>query len=87
MAAVSATQVETVLLAVLAAVVEMAKVVAQAILQVHLQFKDMMAAMVQDLQLGAVEEAAVLLKLASMVLLHLVAMVEMELHLLYLVLQ
>jgi hypothetical protein len=59
----------------------------QAILQVHHQFKDMMEVMVSTpLQLMEQEAAEVLLKLAMMVLLLKVVMVEMELHLLYLVL-
>ena len=68
--------------------VEMVAQVAQAILQVQTRFKDMLAAMViMILQLMVLEEAAVLLKKAKMVLVLKVAMVEMELHLLYLVLQ
>ena len=48
------------------------------ILQVHLQFKDMLEAVViMVFQLGELEEAEVLLKLAIMVLLLKVVMVEM----------
>jgi hypothetical protein len=57
----------------------------QAMFQAHRQLKDMMEVLCT---LGAaVEEAEVLLKLVRMVLVLQVVMVEMELHLLYLVLQ
>ena len=59
----------------------------QEILHQQVQLKDLLAAVELMLQLMAVEEAEVLLKLVKLVLLLKVAMVEMELHLLYLVLQ
>jgi hypothetical protein len=58
----------------------------QAILQAHRQLKDMME-VIPSLIRRPLEEAEVLLKLVRMVLLLKVVMVEMELHLLYLVLQ
>ena len=80
--------VQMVQLVVLAAAVEIQLLEVLEILQVHLPFKDMLEVLVSiPHQLMAEEEAEVLLKLVKLVLLLKVAMVETELHLLYLVLQ
>ena len=55
--------------------------------QVHLLFKDMLVVLQFKLALGELEEAEVLPKLVIMLLLLKAEMVEMELHLLYQVLQ
>jgi hypothetical protein len=56
--------------------------------QVQIQFKDMMGVEVLIVpQIGQLEEAAVLPQLALLVLLVVVVLVELELHLIYLVLQ